>query len=57
VLIDELRRSEIAIETAAANEQHYEVPAPFFERVLGSPTSGSSPARTTSARPRPGTAA
>ncbi len=34
-LIAELRRSEIAIETAAANEQHYEVPAAFFERVLG----------------------
>ena len=34
-LIDELRRSDIAIETAAANAQHYEVPAVFFERVLG----------------------
>jgi cyclopropane-fatty-acyl-phospholipid synthase len=34
-LIEELRRSEIAIETAAANAQHYEVPAAFFERVLG----------------------
>ncbi len=35
-LVAELRRSELAIETAAANEQHYEVPAAFFERVLGS---------------------
>ena len=34
-LIDELRRSDIAIETAAANAQHYEVRAGFFERVLG----------------------
>lgn len=34
-LIDELRRSDIAIETEAANAQHYEVPAAFFERVLG----------------------
>lgn len=34
-LIGELRRSPIAIETAAANEQHYEVPAEFFKLVLG----------------------
>jgi cyclopropane-fatty-acyl-phospholipid synthase len=34
-LIAELRRSEIAIATEAANAQHYEVPAPFFARVLG----------------------
>jgi cyclopropane-fatty-acyl-phospholipid synthase len=34
-LVEELRRSEIAIETAAANAQHYEVPPAFFERVLG----------------------
>lgn len=27
--------SPIAIDTAAANDQHYEVPAAFFERVLG----------------------
>ena len=33
--LDELRRSPIAIRTAAANEQHYEVPAPFYELVLG----------------------
>jgi len=31
----ELRQSPVAIETARANEQHYEVPAAFFERVLG----------------------
>jgi len=30
-----LRESPIAVETDAANEQHYEVPAAFFERVLG----------------------
>jgi cyclopropane-fatty-acyl-phospholipid synthase len=34
-LIHQLRRSEVAIETAAANRQHYEVPAGFYERVLG----------------------
>ncbi len=34
-LVDELRTSEVAIETAAANTQHYEVPAAFFEHVLG----------------------
>lgn len=34
-LLDELHRSPIAIETAAANEQHYEVPARFFELCLG----------------------
>ena len=31
----ELRRSPIAVETDAANVQHYEVPSEFFERVLG----------------------
>jgi cyclopropane-fatty-acyl-phospholipid synthase len=30
-----LRRSPIAVATAAANTQHYEVPAAFFQRVLG----------------------
>src|SRR3984885_3008044 len=35
VLIDELRASDIAIATDAANAQHYEVPAAFFARVLG----------------------
>jgi len=34
-LIAELRESEIAVETAAANRQHYEVPAAFFTLVLG----------------------
>jgi len=33
--VAELRRSPIAIATDAANVQHYEVPAEFFERVLG----------------------
>jgi len=30
-----LRRSDVAIATDAANAQHYEIPAAFFERVLG----------------------
>jgi len=34
-LVEELRRGPIAIHTAAANEQHYEVPPAFFRRVLG----------------------
>jgi cyclopropane-fatty-acyl-phospholipid synthase len=34
-LIAELRGSDIAIATDAANAQHYEVPAAFFARVLG----------------------
>ncbi len=34
-LLTELRQSRIAVETAAANEQHYELPAAFFEQVLG----------------------
>jgi len=33
--IDELRQSPIAIETGAANAQHYEVPAAFYRLVLG----------------------
>jgi len=33
--LESLRQSPVAIETAAANEQHYEVPAAFYERVLG----------------------
>lgn len=32
---DLLRDSPLAVETDAANEQHYEVPAGFFEQVLG----------------------
>ena len=34
-MVEELRRSPIAIETAAANEQHYEVPTRFYELCLG----------------------
>jgi cyclopropane-fatty-acyl-phospholipid synthase len=34
-LLGQLRASPIAIETAAANEQHYEVPTRFFELCLG----------------------
>ena len=34
-LVTELRRSPIAIETVAANEQHYEVPTEFYLQVLG----------------------
>ena len=34
-LLLQLRESPIAIETAAANEQHYEVPTRFFQRCLG----------------------
>jgi cyclopropane-fatty-acyl-phospholipid synthase len=33
--VESLRTSPVAIETAAANEQHYEVPSAFFEHVLG----------------------
>lgn len=33
--IEMLRNSPIAIETDAANEQHYEVPAAFYQMVLG----------------------
>ena len=33
--IEELKRSPIAIKTADANEQHYEVPTEFFKLVLG----------------------
>ena len=34
-LVEQLRNSPVAIETAAANEQHYEVPAEFYLQVLG----------------------
>ena len=34
-LIDELRRSPVAIHTDAANRQHYELPPAFFLRCLG----------------------
>jgi len=33
--VDELRSAPIAVATATANEQHYELPARFFETVLG----------------------
>ncbi|MEY3000629.1 MAG: hypothetical protein RL648_843 [Verrucomicrobiota bacterium] len=33
--VAELKRSTIAVETAAANEQHYELPCAYFEKVLG----------------------
>jgi cyclopropane-fatty-acyl-phospholipid synthase len=33
--VETLRRSPIAVDTRAANEQHYEVPADFFRLVLG----------------------
>jgi cyclopropane-fatty-acyl-phospholipid synthase len=33
--VRQLRRLPIAIDTQAANEQHYEVPAEFFDLVLG----------------------
>jgi cyclopropane-fatty-acyl-phospholipid synthase len=34
-LVDELRASPVAIETAAANAQHYEVPTRFYQLSLG----------------------
>jgi cyclopropane-fatty-acyl-phospholipid synthase len=34
-LLQDLRRSPIAIETAAANAQHYELPTRFFQLCLG----------------------
>ncbi|MHC4895016.1 MAG: SAM-dependent methyltransferase, partial [Planctomycetota bacterium] len=34
-LVEQLRSSPIAIHTDAANEQHYEVPPPFFQASLG----------------------
>lgn len=34
-LIEELKNSPIAVNTADANTQHYEVPADFFQLVLG----------------------
>ncbi len=35
LLLNQLRSSPIAIETQAANEQHYEVPTEFFKHCLG----------------------
>ncbi|HRF77386.1 MAG TPA: cyclopropane-fatty-acyl-phospholipid synthase family protein [Chitinophagales bacterium] len=34
-IVDELKKSPIAIETKAANEQHYELPTAFFQLVMG----------------------
>ncbi len=33
--VEELKRSPVAIDTVAANEQHYEVPTRFFQMCLG----------------------
>lgn len=33
--VESLRHSPVAIATQEANEQHYELPCEFFERVLG----------------------
>ena len=33
--IQDLKSQEIALHTAEANEQHYEVPAPFYQKILG----------------------
>ncbi len=33
--VEQLKKSPVAVETAAANEQHYEVPTSFFQLVLG----------------------
>ena len=33
--VDELRNMPVAIETRAANEQHYEVPTAYYDLVLG----------------------
>ncbi len=35
VIVPKLLQSPIAISTEKANQQHYEVPAPFYEMVLG----------------------
>ena len=34
-LVDELKQSPIAVETVAANTQHYEVPTRFYQLCLG----------------------
>jgi cyclopropane-fatty-acyl-phospholipid synthase len=33
--VEKMQRSPIAVETRSANEQHYELPPAFFQRVLG----------------------
>lgn len=35
VLLEQMQASPVALSTERANEQHYELPAAFFERVLG----------------------
>ncbi|MGC4020813.1 MAG: cyclopropane-fatty-acyl-phospholipid synthase family protein [Cyclobacteriaceae bacterium] len=35
VFVDQLKKSPIAVEVQAANEQHYEVPTQFFQLALG----------------------
>lgn len=35
LVLNQLGRDDLAIETDAANDQHYEVPAEFFQKVLG----------------------
>jgi len=34
-IVDELKKSDLHVENDAPNTQHYEVPAAFFQRVLG----------------------
>jgi len=34
-LIEDLRKSQLAVDTDKANEQHYEVPTAFFKEILG----------------------
>ncbi len=34
-VLNDLRNSQLAIETDKANEQHYELPTAFFQAVLG----------------------
>src|SRR5688572_25264169 len=34
-LVEELKKSPIAMETGTANEQHYEVPTRFYQYCLG----------------------
>ncbi|MEX7542651.1 SAM-dependent methyltransferase, partial [Acinetobacter baumannii] len=34
-VLNMLKKSEIAVETDKANEQHYELPTEFFQAVLG----------------------
>jgi cyclopropane-fatty-acyl-phospholipid synthase len=43
--VRKLTASPVAIETAAANRQHYEVPTEFYQRVLGKHSSAAAGAR------------